>query len=172
MKTKTDPYGRVVVSADDAFELLLAGLSVDDFLVEDGPKVRAFNDLVSWRDQKVRLTVADDPPHSPREEHEGRTGTWLIPDEYRTLDVLELCARKCENDDQIERVALEWQMFEERGLVPILQTMVYLVDHFREKGIVWGVGRGSSVSSYILFLIGVHKVDSLKYELDIRDFLR
>jgi DNA polymerase III alpha subunit len=42
----------------------------------------------------------------------------------------------------------------------------------RENDIVWGVGRGSSVASYTLYLIGVHKIDSIKYELDINEFLK
>jgi DNA polymerase III alpha subunit len=37
---------------------------------------------------------------------------------------------------------------------------------------VWGVGRGSSVASYVLFLIGVHRIDSMKYNLDYKEFLR
>jgi DNA polymerase III alpha subunit len=42
----------------------------------------------------------------------------------------------------------------------------------RKNKIVWGVGRGSSVASYVLFLIGIHKVNSLKYNLDIKEFLK
>jgi DNA polymerase III alpha subunit len=42
----------------------------------------------------------------------------------------------------------------------------------KERNIVWGVGRGSSVASYVLFLIGTHKVDSVKYELDFNEFLK
>jgi len=42
----------------------------------------------------------------------------------------------------------------------------------RKNNLVWGVGRGSSVSSYLLYLIGVHKVDSYKYRLDIKEFLK
>ena len=63
-------------------------------------------------------------------------------------------------------------MFEERQLLPLLQLMIYLIYHFTQNKVVWGVGRGSSVSSYVLFLIGVHKIDSLAYNLDIRDFLK
>jgi DNA polymerase III alpha subunit len=47
-----------------------------------------------------------------------------------------------------------------------------MVDTFREEKIVWGVGRGSSVASYVLYLLGVHKVDSLKYNLNVDEFLR
>ena len=50
--------------------------------------------------------------------------------------------------------------------------MVYLVDHMRENNIVWGVGRGSSTASYVLFLIGIHKINSIQFGLDWREFLR
>jgi DNA polymerase III alpha subunit len=50
--------------------------------------------------------------------------------------------------------------------------MKYVVDTLRANNVVWGVGRGSSVASYVLFIIGVHKIDSVKYDLDWREFLR
>ena len=63
-------------------------------------------------------------------------------------------------------------MYEERGLYPLLKHLLFLVDHFRKNNIVWGVGRGSSVASFVLYLIGIHKVNPLKYDLDIKDFLK
>ena len=63
-------------------------------------------------------------------------------------------------------------MFEQRGLYPILQLLVYIIDIMRKNNLVWGVGRGSSVASYVLYLMGVHKVDSYKYSLDIKEFLK
>ena len=63
-------------------------------------------------------------------------------------------------------------MFEERKMMNVLRFLIYLVDSMRKNKIVWGVGRGSSVASYVLFLIGIHKVNSLKYNLDIKEFLK
>jgi len=57
-------------------------------------------------------------------------------------------------------------------MLPMLQFLVYMVDQLKHNNILWGVGRGSSVSSYILYLIGVHKIDSVKYNLDYKEFLR
>jgi len=48
----------------------------------------------------------------------------------------------------------------------------YFVDTMQANNVVWGVGRGSSVASYVLYLIGVHKIDSIKYNLDWQEFLR
>jgi DNA polymerase III alpha subunit len=63
-------------------------------------------------------------------------------------------------------------LYDERHLEPVLQLMIFLVDTFRKNKIVWGVGRGSSVASYCLYLIGVHRINSLRYGLDIGEFLK
>jgi DNA polymerase III alpha subunit len=60
----------------------------------------------------------------------------------------------------------------DRNLFQLLQYLKYLVDTMRKHNIVWGVGRGSSVASYVLYLIGVHKINSMYYDLDIEEFLR
>ena len=67
---------------------------------------------------------------------------------------------------------MEFLEYEDRGMLNVLCYMVYLVDFMRENKIVWGVGRGSSVASYILYLIGVHKVNSIQYGLDFNEFMR
>ena len=56
--------------------------------------------------------------------------------------------------------------------VGIKQLAEYSEINLKTNSIVWGVGRGSSVASYVLFLLGVHKIDSVKYNLDWREFLR
>ena len=78
----------------------------------------------------------------------------------------------CETQEQKDRVELELELFIQHGMLDLLFYLKYLVDTMREHRIVWGVGRGSSVASYVLYLIGVHKVDSLKYKLDIHEFLK
>jgi len=88
------------------------------------------------------------------------------------LNMLEVLLDMCLTDEEKERVSLEYEMFEERGLIPLLQFLTFIVDHMRKNQIVWGVGRGSSVSSYCLYLMGVHKVNSLKYDLPIEEFLK
>ena len=79
---------------------------------------------------------------------------------------------RCSKDTEFERVKEEFFAYKERGMLNLLRYMIYLVSFMRENNIVWGVGRGSSVASYILYLIGVHRIDSIKYNLDWREFLR
>ena len=98
---------------------------------------------------------------------------WFMPDEYKALDVYTFVMNKAGDDlAELERVEEELAQFKVRGMNNLLRYMIYLVDFMRENDIVWGVGRGSSVASYVLYLIGVHKIDSIQFGLDWREFLR
>jgi len=98
---------------------------------------------------------------------------WFMPDEYKTLNVYDYVMNKAGDDlAELERVEEELAQFKVRGMDNLLRYMIYLVDYMRENGIVWGVGRGSSVASYVLYLIGVHRINSIQYDLDWREFLR
>ena len=97
---------------------------------------------------------------------------WFMPDEYKNMNVFEYCVKKTEKPHEYKRVDEELEEFRNRGMIDLLRYMIYLVDFMRENNIVWGVGRGSSVASYVLYLIGVHKIDSIQYGLDWREFLR
>jgi len=101
---------------------------------------------------------------------------WFMPDAYNNINVLDYLIelpkfRGCKTPEW-DRVQEELKAFKERGMYDLLRYMIYLVDFMRENDIVWGVGRGSSVASYVLYLIGVHRIDSIKYDLDWREFLR
>jgi DNA polymerase III alpha subunit len=88
------------------------------------------------------------------------------------MDIAQWVLDQCKVQAELQRVAQELFLFQERNLFPLLCYLKYLVDTMRKHGVVWGVGRGSSVASYVLFLIGVHKIDSLYYDLPIDEFLK
>ena len=96
---------------------------------------------------------------------------WFIPDEYKLLDIEKYLVEQCPEQNYI-RLAEELALFEQNNMIPVLKTMKYVVDTLRANNIVWGVGRGSSVSSYVLYLIGIHKIDSVKYALPIDEFFK
>ena len=95
-----------------------------------------------------------------------------MPEEYKDFGMIEFLLDKTQNEEQYQRVVQELELYIQHGMLDLLYYLKYLVDTMRENKIVWGVGRGSSVASYILYLLGVHKVDSLKYNLDIHEFLK
>ena len=78
----------------------------------------------------------------------------------------------CQTQAQLQRVGEELLLYQERDLFDLLRYLKYLVDTMKANNVIWGVGRGSSVSSYVLFLLEIHRIDSMYYDLDINEFLR
>ena len=109
---------------------------------------------------------------SVEEFDENNLLNWSMPEEYQTFDIAKWLLDQCKHEEEIQRVGKELLMYQKRDLFMLLQYMKYLVDLMREHDIVWGVGRGSSVSSFVLFLIGIHRINSLYYDLDIEEFLK
>jgi DNA polymerase III alpha subunit len=97
--------------------------------------------------------------------------SWFIPDNYFP-NLVEYLYGCCKTKEETDRVSEELEAFIEHGMLDLLFVLKYIVDTLRENNVVWGVGRGSSVASYVLYLIGVHRINSLKYNLDWQEFLR
>jgi DNA polymerase III alpha subunit len=99
--------------------------------------------------------------------------TWNMPDDYRVLDVRNyIISNNALNKLQLARVDLELNEFNQRNLIDLLRFLVYFIDTVRTNNIVYGVGRGSSIASYVLYLLKIHRIDSFKYNLDIKEFLK
>jgi DNA polymerase III alpha subunit len=97
---------------------------------------------------------------------------WNIPDSIANLDLDVYFAEKVNSVEEAIRVAEELALYRERKMEPMLRFMIHLVNVMQENKIVWGVGRGSSVSSFLLYLVGLHSINSVKYNLDIKEFIR
>lgn len=108
-----------------------------------------------------------------KEEFDHRNQTqWFMPEQYKQLDIAEYVLGLCDNDAELQRCGHELMLFQERDLFNLLRYLKFLVDLMRENKLIWGVGRGSSVASFVLYKLGVHRIDSLYYDLDPAEFLR
>ena len=97
---------------------------------------------------------------------------WLMPEQYKTMDIAQYVLNQCQGESELQRAGEELLLFQERDMFVLLRYLKYLVDTMRENNIVWGVGRGSSVASFVLFLLGIHRINSLYYDLSIDEFLK
>ena len=169
-----DEWGNVVFDADGLIDLLMRGNELSGELVtQQSEGVSRFNALCKELDHpQDTVAIYSRPEVDVATWDQNLQNQWFTPEPYASLDVLTWLTEKCSETKQLERVIEEWVLFEEREMIPVLRCLIHMVESFRERKVVWGVGRGSSVASYCLFLIGIHKVDSIKYELDIREFLK
>ena len=166
-----DKYSRQVLSENQAVEMLYAdpALDVNNLCLEDGDQ---FNRASKTLHLNMFITQLDEIDVDVEQYHKQNQNNWHMPEKYKQLDIAEYLLKLCTTDAELQRVGTELLLYQERGMFDLLRFLVYIVDVMREQDIVWGVGRGSSVASYVLYLIGVHKIDSLYYDLDIAEFLR
>lgn len=172
-KSVTNKYGQVILDSDTLRELLLQGKNISHTCVSVDEEINLYN-LHQDSLLKQHVVFLDPPTEDIEfdEFHYARSDEWLIPKEYQDIDVLAWLLDKCNSQEEIDRVYEEYVLFEDRELVMLLRFFIYLVQYMRTKKFIWGVGRGSSVSSYILYLIGVHRVNSIRYGFDIKDYLK
>ena len=114
--------------------------------------------------------LQDEHLHYPKPT-EIDTSNWFMPNDY-CPNLVEYLYGCCQTQEQKDRVSLELDLYIKNDMMDMLFFIKYLVDTLRKNKIIWGVGRGSSVASYVLYLIGVHKVDSIKYNLPIEEFFK
>jgi len=181
-----DRYGRVVYNRHDLYEMLYDGEDISSIEEVDWHEdFEKYNNAVEKNHLQNSLFKAIKKLSLDVDEYDKENQSeWFIPEEYKALDIEEWLFAKVMKEKQhagvdfvynsIEwmRVEQELEAYKERGLIPVLRYMIYLVDTMRENNIVWGVGRGSSVASYVLYIIGIHRINSIAYDLDWREFLR
>jgi len=172
---KITEYGQVILNAQEVFDALYSGKITDlgTIFLEDQAECTKFCESVKKNyDNTGFVRFPTEPTVSIAEFDRANQDQWFMPDEYKEFNIVEFLLDKTQNEEQYQRVVQELELFAQHNMIDVLKYIKYLVDTMRENNIVWGVGRGSSVASYVLYLIGVHKVDSIKYELDIHEFLK
>ena len=171
-KAKRNEFGDCVYTESDVLELIYQDPEFDISRLQiESPQQY----LTALRELGIDLPVITPPierKEKLKEFDEKNIADWHMPEEYKDLDIRNYLLERCNNDAEKQRVEDEYKIFSEKGFTKVLQFLVYFIDTLRQHNIVWGVGRGSSVSSFCLFLIGVHKINPLLYDLDHREFLR
>jgi len=169
---KYDPFGQAHIETNEAIDLLYRqpNLDLSNILFDDPDQFNAavkvlyadIKEIQQYEYRNIQLEQFDQRNQSQ----------WRMPEEYFKLDIARWVLDQCTTDPELQRVAEELLLFQERDLFNLLRWLKYFVDTMRKHKVVWGVGRGSSVASYVLYLIGVHRINSMYYDLDIGEFLK
>jgi hypothetical protein len=172
---QTNTYGEIVLDEQDLCDLVMQGRSIADLKrvtvdlsVDLEPLIFVLEDpasLVTW-------TFASDSNVSVPDWDSVRQQRWHMPASYAVMDIAAHVLSLCSTDSELQRAGHELMLYQERGLFDLLRYLKYLVDVMTENHVIWGVGRGSSVASYVLYLLGVHRINSMYYDLDVGEFLR
>lgn len=166
-----DNYGQQIYTEQDLMNLYLtnADITFSNHILVDKP-IKFDSSLGLDNVPKLIEYVVSDK--TIEEFDEDQQSNWFMPDSYKNFDIAKYVLDQCQNEAELQRAGHELLLYQERDMFVLLRYLKYLVDTMRSNNIVWGVGRGSSVSSFVLYLLGVHKINSLYYDLSIDEFLK
>lgn len=167
---RLDQFSNPIFNEQDLFNALYKGQTLSSALiVEPTKETKQAEEVLGFKFTEpypADLAITVDEYDSIQQ------ADWFMPDEYKTYDIENWVLCQAPDIASYNRVEEELAEFKARNMLDLLRWLKYFVDTCKSKNIVWGVGRGSSVASYVLYLIGVHKIDSIKYNLDWQEFLR
>ena len=172
---KQNKFGELVFLEDDVCDLLMQGRTIDslkNLVVDPSVNIENLVQHVERPDSLLTWTFPYNQETSVAEFHAAQQLMWHMPEEYQQLDIAEHILGLCKSEAELQRCGEELLLYQERDLFNLLRYLKYLVDVMTTNRVIWGVGRGSSVASYILYKLGVHRIDSIYYKLDCHEFLR
>ena len=165
-------FNELVYNDTDICDLIMKGRSavdlsgmIVDSSVSLAPLAELLDPAPNWIAEQTRA-------ETPAEFHAAQQKVWHMPEQYRTMDIAEHVLGLCTTDAELQRCGEELLLYQERNLFDLLRYMVYLVATMDKHKIIWGVGRGSSVASHVLYKLRVHQINSMFYKLNVNEFLR
>lgn len=168
-----DKFGQMVFGDEDIIDFLMQGKDLshpEKMLVDSTVDVET---AALFLDNIPLFLEYNEMADQSVEEFDHRCqDNWHMPEEYKKLDIAEYVLNLCNTQEELQRCGQELLLYQEKNLFNLLRYLVFLVDTMRKNNLIWGLGRGSSVSSYVLYLIGIHRINSIYYDLDISEFLR
>lgn len=170
---RTDSLGLPIFDHQDAVDLIYQNrLDVlADLQFESHKEIDIFNSSVTHTGVGEPLHTYQSMLVDVKEFDQLLQSEWFMPDSAKKFDIeshiISITPVGCE-----QRVQEELAAFKQHDYLNLLKFLHYLVQTMRSSNMLWGVGRGSSVASYVLYLLGIHRIDSIQYGLDWREFLR
>ena len=173
-EVETNSFGHPVLSENNILELIYEDKwnNIKNCLIENKDFVKKYNNSVSENKDKFNLLDTTEFDVDRDNYDQQNRSNWFMPDEYKTMDIEKYILELCKTPEETERVQQEIDLYKSHAMMDVLKFLKYMVDTLRKNNILWGVGRGSSVASYVLYLMGVHRINSIQYNLDPTEFLR
>ena len=163
----------MIFSENDVCDLVMQGRNLSELknmIVDHTVDLEKASMFLEYVPAFLSAAYTDD--QTIEQFHRSCQQRWHMPISYQQMDIAEYVLSLCTTEAELQRCGHELMLFQERGLFDLLRYLKYLADVMTENRLIWGVGRGSSVASYVLYKMKIHRIDSLYYNLSPEEFLR
>ncbi|CAB4130225.1 Bacterial DNA polymerase III, alpha subunit [uncultured Caudovirales phage] len=170
-----DQFGTQYVSSDQLFDILHQNpdTPLGFYQVSDPEQYNsAITELWSDLPKLSKYTAPQTDFISVDEFDRVNQQRWFMPEQYKQMDIAKYVLDQCKQPEELQRAGMELLLYQERDLFDLLRYLKYFVDTAQKHNLVIGVGRGSSIASFVLYLLKVHRINSLYYQIPIEEFLK
>lgn len=151
--------GTSVVSSLGFAERILAGKSVEGLRVAEDRHSRIY-DAINNTNTSIEL---DDVHPTPDNQH--------TDEEIETLVnlILESDRYEPDNEDHLERIALELDFFIRTYNIKFILRVHDVIKRFEDENVLWGVGRGSSCASLVAYVLHINDINPLIFNIPFKE---
>jgi len=174
-----DILGNVIIKKENIIELFYEKdnlINSSNIFFENCSEVEKYNQEVdkNINNKSLRLKTEKDINYEKnlQELIDKKSKKWFIPEIYQKIDIENWFYSKNLNEKERKRISDELKLFKKYDLYDLLKLLIYISDVIKEKKLVTGVGRGSSVSCFCLYVIGIHRINPIEYDLDYNEFFK
>lgn len=153
------PNGVSVVSEWDKAKEILRGTPLDTKCIK-GYETDRYLELYR-QDLSVDIDSIESPSYDDHEHTEEEL--------ERLISIIETSDRW--SDENVDRVVQELEFFTISKNIRFL-LKVYDLVHSLKRDTVVGVGRGSSCASYVMYLMHIHDINSMLYDIDFKELTK
>ena len=163
--------GSVAVKHKLLVNMALNGLDFSELMFAQHDDITRYH-MIHGTGDSAKQWIKDDNVMGPSL----KSYDWNIPEDYKNIDVVDYCYAALSSmglpDEYEVRLDMEMIRVAETSMEPFIRCLIYITDSLRDNNIVWGLGRGSSCASLVMFLIGANKVDPVKYDIPMEEFYK
>lgn len=174
-----DEFGQVYYSTVESLEKFYNN---DDFISQsflaDHDEINKYNQHADHF-EIPKINEHSKPEIDPIEYHQILSNTWNTPDSYANMDITQYLLDRMHHLDIHKEPYISYLYNEIESWhkmmpnpIDLWKFLKFFIDTCKKENIVTGLGRGSSVASLVLFLLEIHQIDPIKYNLDYNEFLR
>lgn len=145
--------GYSLVTTDTLAENILRGKSVDGMIVDDEYDADVYKTLYGVDIKNPPEPVYEDVASTEAESME------LL------LARIESSPRYRDDSVYLDRLEAELSYFRDSQNIAFLLRVSDLIGRFKEDGVLWGVGRGSSCASLVCYMLEINDIDPIRFDI-------
>lgn len=156
--------GKSVVSSETLALRIALGYDTSHLVTPESEDTEKFEYKTG---KSIKFMEEHDNPPEPKEQTEG----YQEKVDY-ILEAVRESDRFSGDEKELNRLDEEMEYFFKTGNIHFVYDVLKLIERFKKEDTLWGVGRGSSCASFLMYVLGINDVNPLIYNISFTEMTK